>query len=112
MTVSAGDGTCSASQSFTWNVNGPVNIVTPADQTNNEGDTVSLSISASDGRSGTLTYGAAGLPAGLSINASTGAISGTISAGAAANGPYTVTLLAEDGTYCNEPPSTGTSTVR
>ena len=102
VTVTAGDGNSSASQSFTWNVNDPISIVTPANQTNNEGDTVSLSVSASDSSGGTLTYGAVGLPGGLSVNASTGAISGTVSVGAAADGPYSVTLLAEDGTYFGE----------
>jgi Putative Ig domain/Protein-glutamine gamma-glutamyltransferase len=71
------------------------------DQTNTEGDSVSLQVSATDSASGTLTYGAVGLPAGLSIDSSTGEISGTIDAGAAANGPYYVTLLAADGTYFN-----------
>ena len=69
------DGTYSSTQSFNWNVNGPITITTPTDQTNNEGDSVSLAISATDTTSGaTLSYAAAGLPAGLSINASTGAI--------------------------------------
>jgi len=35
----------------------------------------------------------------LKINASTGAISGTVAVGAAGNGPYFVTVVAEDGTY-------------
>jgi len=39
------------------------------------------------------------LPPGLKINASTGAISGTVAVGAAGNGPYSVTVVAEDGTY-------------
>jgi hypothetical protein len=99
VTVVAGDGTYSASQTFTWNVNDPITIVTPADQTNNEGSSASLTVSASDFYSGTLTYGALGLPSGLSINAANGAIGGTVAIGDAANGPYTVTLLAEDGTY-------------
>jgi uncharacterized repeat protein (TIGR01451 family) len=99
VTVTANDGTYRVSQSFTWYINSPVSIVTPADQTNKEGDSVSLAISASDASSGTLTYGAIGLPGGLSINASTGAISGTVAVGDAANGQYTVTLFAEDGTY-------------
>jgi VCBS repeat-containing protein len=99
VTVTAQDGSASATQSFTWNVNSPITITPPDDQTNHEGDAVSLSVSASDATSGaTLTYGAIGLPAGLSINASTGAITGTITAGAAANGPFSVLLLAGDGT--------------
>ena len=102
VTVTAGDGTYSASQTFTWNVNGPVTITTPADQTNNEGATVSLSLSAADSSGGTLSYAALGLPFGLKINPSTGAITGTISAGDAADGPYEVTIEAADGTYSAE----------
>ncbi len=98
VSVIAEDGTYSALQTFNWIINSPVTITTPADQTNNEGDSVSLSISASDS-SGTLTYAAEGLPPGLVINPTTGAISGTVTAGDAANGPYFVTILAEDGTY-------------
>ncbi len=101
VTVEAGDGTYSISQSFTWNVINPVAITVPADQTNNEGDTVALTIRATDSTSGTVTYGAIGLPGGLSINSSTGAITGTVATGDAANGPYTVTLMVSDGTYSN-----------
>ncbi|HKI33735.1 MAG TPA: putative Ig domain-containing protein [Gemmataceae bacterium] len=99
VTVVAGDGTYWASQTFNWTVNNPVTISAPADQTNNEGDTVSLSISASDSTSGTLSYAALGLPPGLKINASTGAITGTVGVGATAAGPYGVTIVAGDGTY-------------
>ena len=101
VTVTAGDGAYGASQSFTWTVNSPISFVAPADQTNNEGAAVSLTVGASDSSGGTLTYGEVGLPAGLSINESTGVISGTISAGDAAGGPYTVTVFAGDGTYRN-----------
>ncbi len=99
VTVVAEDGTYGASQTFTWNITSPVLITIPDDQTNNEGDTVSLSISASDSTSGTLRYAAQGLPTGLVISATTSAISGTLAVGDAANGPYTVTLGAGDGTY-------------
>ncbi len=99
VTVVAEDGTYSAAQTFNWNITSPVVITVPADQTNNEGDTVSLSISASDSTSGTLRYAAQGLPTGLVISATTGAITGTIVAGDAVNGPYTVILGAGDGTY-------------
>ncbi|MCB0897010.1 MAG: putative Ig domain-containing protein, partial [Nocardioidaceae bacterium] len=55
----------------------------------------SLQISASDSASGqTLTYSATGLPAGLSINASTGLISGTPTTAAT----YTTTVTAKDTT--------------
>ena len=102
VTVVAGDGTYSGSQTFTWNVNSPISLTIPADQTNNEGDTVSLSLSATDSISGaTLRYAAQGLPTGLVISPTSGAITGTIAPGASANGPYSVTIAAEDGTYTN-----------
>jgi hypothetical protein len=99
VTVVANDGTYSATQTFAWTVNNPVTLTAPGDQANNEGDSVSLSVSGSDATSGTLTYSALGLPAGLKINPSTGAITGTVALGAAADGPYTVFVTAGDGTY-------------
>ena len=100
VTVVAEDGTYATTQSFNWTINCPVTIATPADQTNNEGDSANLSLSATDSISGaTLVYGVVGLPTGLTINTSTGAITGTIAAGASANGPYSVTVSAGDGTY-------------
>jgi hypothetical protein len=96
VTVLANDGTYSAAQTFQWTINDPIVITAPADQTNTEADTVSLSITATDSSSGTLSYAALGLPAGLKINPSTGAITGTIAAGATSG---TVTLIAGDGTY-------------
>src|SRR5262249_48156287 len=84
---------------FDWTVysTSPVSITNPGTQTSTEGDSVSLSISASDSSSGTLHYGAEGLPPGLAINPSTGAITGTISAGTSSFGPYLVTVVATDG---------------
>src|SRR5260370_35454177 len=87
---------------FLWTITSPVaiSLPTPADQSNNEGATVSLtSISATDSTSGTIVYGAIGLPGGLSISSSNGHITGTVASGAAANGPYTVQVFATDGTY-------------
>jgi len=76
-TVTATDShSVSASASFTWNVTA-LSITTPTAQNNAVGDSVSLSISASGLPSGdSWTYAATG----LSINASTGVISGTITA--------------------------------
>jgi serine protease len=59
------------------------------------GTAVSLQIQASDSQSGqTLTYSATGLPAGLSINSSTGLISGTPTTAGTSN----VTVTATDTT--------------
>jgi hypothetical protein len=49
----------------------PPDVTTPDTQTNDEGDTVSLQIDATDDPGDTLTYSAGGLPANLSINART-----------------------------------------
>jgi RHS repeat-associated protein len=92
----------SATESFAWTVNDATTpaVTAPSDQHSAEGDHVSgLSIVATDGDSDPLTYAASGLPAGLSIDSSTGVISGTISYSAAETpgGSYTVTLTASDG---------------
>ena len=93
VTLTAADGTYSASQTFTWTITSPVTLVQPPDQTNTEGDSPSLALSGS----GTLVYGAVGLPPGLAISTSTGTISGTMAAGDAALGPYFVTVSVGNG---------------
>ncbi len=98
-TVAVSNGTVSTSQQFTWTVNPVVSLTAPADQNNNEGDNVSLQVSASDALDAPLTYSADGLPSGLSINSTTGLISGTIAAGASSGDPYVVTVTASDGAY-------------
>jgi len=95
VSVTASDGSLSATQTFEWFVTkGSLTLTNPGDQSNNEGDSVSLQLSATGGSG--LSYGASGLPSGLTINSSTGLISGTVSTGDAANGPYTVTVSASD----------------
>jgi subtilase family serine protease len=55
-----------------------VTVTNPGSQTGTVGTAASLQIQATDSASGqTLTYSATGLPAGLSINSSTGLITGT-----------------------------------
>ncbi len=98
-TITVTDGTSAATTSINWTVNSAITITAIPDQTNNEGDSVSLHVHASDATSGsTVSYFAAGLPQGLSMNASTGVISGTIALGAANSGPFTATITVSDGT--------------
>ena len=96
VTVTASDGTDSAATSFTWDV-AHLAVVNPGDQINAEGDAVSLQIGVSDNAADTLTYGASGLPNGLSIDPTSGLISGTVDALDANGSPYSVTVTASDG---------------
>jgi hypothetical protein len=72
-----------------------VTVTNPGAQASKAGTAASLQVQATDSASGqTLTYSAAGLPAGLSVNSSTGLISGTPTA----TGTSTVTATATDTT--------------
>jgi Putative Ig domain len=88
---------------FAFNVTGggganTVSVTSPGNQTGTVGTAANLQIQASDSASDqTLTYSATGLPAGLSINSSTGQISGTPTTA----GTYTVTVKATDTTGAN-----------
>src|SRR5205807_1161855 len=86
----------SASASFVWtvsNTNRAPSVTNPGTQSGTQGSAIApLSISASDPDGDTLTYGAAGLPGGLSINTTTGVISGTVATNAAATNNVTVTV--------------------
>ena len=85
---------------FNWaveTVNQEPAVTHPGDQTTAEGAAVSLQIAASDPDAGqTLGYSATGLPAGLSIGATSGLISGTVALGASGGSPYTVTVTVTD----------------
>ncbi|GIX48062.1 MAG: hypothetical protein KatS3mg131_2273 [Candidatus Tectimicrobiota bacterium] len=99
-TISDGQGgTATATVSVTVTpVNDAPEVEQPADQTSDEGDTVSLQIVASDVDGDPLTCSATGLPPDLSIGAETCRIFGTIAFGAAAGSPYSVTVTVSDGT--------------
>jgi len=67
-------------------------VSTPLAQSSVRGAAANLQIVASDPNGIALNYGASGLPKGLAINASTGLISGSVDASAAAANPVTVTV--------------------
>jgi Putative Ig domain len=72
-----------------------VTVTSPGNQAGTVGTAVSLQLHATDSASGqTLTWSAAGLPAGLSVNSSSGLISGTPATAATS----TVTVTATDTT--------------
>jgi hypothetical protein len=98
-TITATNGTFSASRTIQWSVTSPVAITSFGDQSNREGDAVALSILAGNTQGGSLTYSATQLPKGLSIDPNTGLISGTISPGASLAAPLAATVTATDGTY-------------
>jgi hypothetical protein len=72
-------------------------LLSPGNQTSQEGATVALSIFARDVDGDVLSFGATNLPPGLSIDAVTGIVSGTIASGAALGSPYNVTVTVSDG---------------
>lgn len=72
-----------------------VTVTNPGSQSTGLGTAVSLAITATDSAAGqTLSYSATGLPTGLSINSSTGLISGTPTR----TSTFTVTVTATDTT--------------
>src|SRR5262245_23720134 len=73
--------------------NRPPTLVNPGNRTSAVGQPVTLQLSGSDTECQPLTYSATGLPAGVSVQASTGFISGTGSTA----GAYSVTARASDG---------------
>lgn len=79
---------------FGGGTTGTVTVANPGTQTTTVGHSTNLQISANDTAGGTLSYSAAGLPAGLSINSATGLISGTPTTAGSAN----VTVTATDST--------------
>jgi hypothetical protein len=99
VTVTVDDGSGgTASASFAWtvtNTNRVPALANPGSQTSQEGQPVTLALAASDPDADALTFTADGLPAGLSVGAATGIISGTIASGAA--GSYSVTVVVSDG---------------
>jgi kumamolisin len=71
-----------------------VTVTNPGNQSTAVGASVSLTVHGTDSAGAALTYGATGLPTGLSINSTSGLISGTASAA----GTFSVTVSASDST--------------
>ncbi|MFJ6747388.1 M4 family metallopeptidase [Streptomyces sp. NPDC091266] len=74
---------------------GAVSVTNPGSQTSTVNQPASLQVKASSGTAGALSYAATGLPAGLSVNASTGLISGTPTATGSKSVTVTVTDAAK-----------------
>jgi serine protease len=91
-----GAGGCEVSHSIVGNGSGgnTVTVTNPGNQSSTVGAAVSLQIHATDSGGAALTYSATGLPAGLSINSSSGLISGTPSTAQTSS----VTVTAKDST--------------
>jgi hypothetical protein len=95
VTATAGGG--SDSETFTWtvtNTNRAPVVTNPGAQTSFQGVAASVAMTATDADGQTLTFSATGLPTGLSMNGSTGVVSGTPSA----MGSFTAAVTASDGT--------------
>lgn len=85
-------GVHSVSRIFQVDQRATVSLTNPGNQAGYSGEAVSLALTAAAPAGATLTYSATGLPAGLSINAATGAITGTPTA----TGVFPVTVTAAD----------------
>ncbi len=98
--ITVTDGTDSDTDTFTWTVSNtnqaPIFSTDITNQTDAEGATVSLDADATDADLDTLTYSATGLPGGVSINPTTGVITGTLSS--SSSGSHSVTVTVSDGT--------------
>ncbi len=73
--------------------NQPPTLNQPANQSGFVGSAATLALSGSDPELATLSYSASGLPAGLSVNSSSGVIAGTLQTA----GNHTVTATVSDG---------------
>ena len=101
VSLSASDGAGGfVTDIFAINVTNPPPLSSPlADQMNIDaatGISVPTAGAFTDPDADTLTYGATGLPPGLSIDPATGLITGNIPANASVGGPYTVAVTATD----------------
>jgi hypothetical protein len=87
------DADYAASTAFNWDISNTVGVTNPGTQSSTTGNPVSVQIAGTDSGGLTLTYGASGLPPGLSISSS-GLITGTPTTG----GSFSMTVSARDST--------------
>ncbi len=97
--ITVSDGEDSSTAQFSWtvttvNTNRPPVLTSPGNQTGLVGDSINLSIQATDADGDSVRFSATGLPAGLTINSTSGAITGNLTTA----GNYTVNLKASDPT--------------
>jgi Putative Ig domain len=85
----------SGTATFTWTIHNTVTVTNPGTRTSLTSSPVTLAMSATDSDSSitTFTWSATGLPTGLSINSSTGVITGTTSS---SSGTFTAHVTATD----------------
>ena len=84
-------------------------ITSPGNRSTPRGSDVNLSVSAFDADNNPLTYSATGLPDGLSIDATTGFISGTVSLTAAPS--YNASVIVSDGLLSTSASFTWATTI-
>ncbi len=99
VSISVNDGNNHiAIASFGWQVDAlnqaPV-LTNPGNQSDSEGNTVTLTITASDPEGDALTFSSSNLPSGLQLNSASGVISGTLVP--ASVGSHSVTISVNDG---------------
>src|SRR5262249_38429103 len=97
VTVTASDSATSAQISFAWDVKPRVMLAALADETTVGGESGSATATATSPDS--VTYYADGLPTGLTINHTTGIISGSVDSDQIRQKPYLVRITAVDGNY-------------
>src|SRR5207248_2039300 len=92
VTISATNAGGTGSHTLTLTINPPTPVIQPPfTATGQVGVAFSYNITATNSPT---SYNATGLPAGLSVNTTTGVISGTPAAGTDAGSPYSVTISA------------------
>lgn len=83
-----------STQKVIFTVANPVSLTNPGNQSSYDGDSVRLTLSATDALGNALTYSASNLPSGLSLVS--GIIVGTVASTADQHGPFSVSVTATD----------------